>query len=173
MVPPRGIRTGLRSNAAVELAQPLGDNPEPILRNRRKGTGAGKSAQALSRWQSPVPSHPDRPVQSIEALPRRYQGDIDYGVDIESPEEESSLEQQDIDLEEAFNRKWGYLPPLDEEAAAIIDTLIMDPANAMASVRINPTSETFHSGLDARNVARKESKTLDPYVAYLDLQPHS
>ncbi|KAK0516462.1 hypothetical protein JMJ35_001065 [Cladonia borealis] len=171
--PPRGIGTGLRSKATVEAVEPLEDNPESILRNRRKVTGARKPAQALSRPQSPVPSHPDRPVQSIEALPGMDQGSIDYGVDIESPDEESSLEQQMIDPEEAFNRKWGYLPPLDEEAAAIIDAVIEDPASAMASARIDPTSERFHSGLDARNVDRKENKTPDPYAANFHLQPHT
>ena len=171
--PPSGIRTGLRSKAIAEAVQPLEDNPESTMHNRRKGTEARKSAEAPARRQSPVPCHTDRPVQSIEALPGMDQGFIDYGVDIESPDEESSLEQQMIDPEEAFNRKWGYLPPLDEEAAAIIDALIENPANAMASARINPTSETFFSGLDARNVGTRESKTLDQYAANFDLQPHT
>lgn len=54
-------------------------------------------------------------MQSIEALPGKYQGDIDYGVDIESPDEGSSFGQQNMDSEEAFNQHCGYLPPLDEE----------------------------------------------------------
>ena len=157
----------------MEAVQPFEDNPESILHNYRKGTGARQSAKAPARPQSPVPSRPDRPVQSIETLPGMDQGFIDYGVDIESPDEEYSLEQQIIDTEEAFNRKWGYLPPLDEEAAAIIDALIEDPANAMASARINPTSETFFSGLDTRNVDTKENKISDPYAANFDLQPHT
>ena len=143
------------------------------MHNRRKGAEARKSAKAPARPQSPVPSHPDRPVQSIEALPGMDQGFIDYGVDIESAGEESSLEQHHIEPEEAFNRKWGYLPPLDEEAAAIIEAVIEDPANAMAYARINPTSETFFSGLHARNVDTKENKTPDPYAANFDLQPHT
>ena len=92
----------------MEAVQPLEDNPESIMHNRRIGTEPRKSAKAPARPQSPVPSHPDRPVQSIEALPGMDQGFIDYGVDIESPDEESSLEQQNIEPEEAFNRKWGY-----------------------------------------------------------------
>ena len=108
-------------------------------------------------------------MQSIEALPRKYLRDVDYGVDIESPDEGSSFGQQNLDS----NRKWGYLPPLDEEAAAIIDALIIDPANAMAFARINPGSNDFLHGLDARNVDRNENKTPDPYAAKLDLQPHS
>ena len=106
-------------------------------------------------------------------LPTYYQGAIDYGVDIESPDEESSLEQQNLDPEEAFNRKWGYLPPLDEKAAAIVDALIIDPANAMAFAKINPASNDFLHGFDARNVDGEENKTPDPYAAELDLQPHS
>ena len=92
------------------------------------------------------------------------QGRIDYGVPYESPGEESSLEQQTIDLEEAFNRKWGYLPPLDEEAAAIIDALIKDPTNAMASARINPTNDEFYAGLRHRNIVMVETTTPDVYA---------
>ena len=157
----------------MELAQPLDDNPESILHNRRKGTGARESAKTPARPQSPVPSHPDRLLQSVEVLPEKNQGHIDYSVSNESPDEDSSLEQQNIDPEEAFNRKWGYLPPLDEEAAAIIDALIIDPTNAMESARINPTHAEFHEGLDARNVDLKENTTPDPDAANFDLPPYS
>ena len=113
------------------------------------------------------------PPLDEEDLPTYYQGDINYGVNIDGLDEEYSLEQHNLDPQEAFNRKWGYLPPLDEEAAVIIDGLIINPANAMAFARINPASNGFLHGLDARNVNREENKTPDPYAAELDLQPHS
>ncbi len=164
------MRTGLRSKAAAELAQPLEDNPESILRSRRKGRRVGRSAQAPCPPQSPVPSNPDHLVQSVEALLGENQGRIDYGPPNESPDEEDSSVQEDIDPEDAFNRKWGYLPPLDEEAAAIVDAIIEDPTNAMEFARINPTNDAFHQGLRRRNVLLKETTTPDPYGDTIHLQ---
>ena len=147
----------------MEAVQPLEDNPESILHNRRKGTGVRKSAKAPARPQSPVPSHPDRPVQSIEALPRMDQGSSDYDIAYENSEGESSIAQDYIDPVEAF-KKWGYLPPFDAETAAVIDTIIDDPISAMELVRRNPTSDQFYEGLENRNVSLKESTTPDIYA---------
>ena len=136
-----------------------------ILRNRRKGRGVRKSAQPRGPSQSAARRHPDRPVQSVEALLGGNQGRIG------GPDEEASLVEQPTDPEEAFNRKWGYLPPLDEEAAAIIDAIIMNPANAIDSARRNPTSSDFHQGLRRRNVSLGESMTPDVYAASINSLP--
>ena len=142
-----------------------------ILRNRRKGKGTRESAHARDRQQSPARSYSDHPVQSIEALRGENQGHIFYGALTEGPDEDTSLVGQDIDPEEAFNRKWGYLPPLDEEAAAIIDAVIIDPNSAMESKRRNPTNNDFHQGLRRRNVFLEETTAPDPYVDYINHLP--
>ena len=110
-------------------------------------------------------SHPDGIVQSIEeASVRKHQGPIDYGVSHEISDEEYSSDEQDIIPEEAFYRKCGYLPPLDDEATAIIDALMEDPAKAKGLARINPSSDAFFQGLRRRNIVIEETTTLDPYA---------
>ena len=171
--PPRGTRSGLRSKASTEVAQPLEDNPELILRNRRKGKGARESAQAPNRQQSLAGSDPDRPIQGVEALLGDIQSHIGYGTVNESSDGEISLVGEDTDPEEAFNRKWGYLPPLDEEAAAIIEAIIKDPASAMDFKRRNPANNDFHQGLRRRNVFLEETTAPDPYADYINHLPQS
>ena len=121
--------------------------------------------------RSPAGSHPDHPVQSIEAIPEHYQGRIDYSLPTESSNEEVFLEEQGIDLEEVFNRKWGYLPPLDEEAAAIIDAVMADPFRAKDYARIGPTHPEFCNGLERRNVLLEENTDPDPYIGSVDDLP--
>ena len=91
------------------------------------------------------------------------QGRIDYDVAYESSHEESSIVQEDIDPRQAF-KNWGYLPPFDEETAAIIDAIIENPNNAVEFMRRNPTSDDFYEGLDHRNVLLEESTTPDLYA---------
>ena len=76
--------------------------------------------------------------------------------------EEESLLEEDTDLEEEFNRAWGYLPPLDEEVAAILDKVIADPNMAMRLRRENPESKKFPSGLELRNVLLTETSIPNP-----------
>ena len=103
-------------------------------------------------------------MQSVEALLGVNQGLIDYSALDESTNNQTSLVQQDSDPEEAFNRKWGYLPPLDEEAAAIIDAIILDPSKAMDYARVNPSNNGFYRGLERRNVMLEEAADPDPYA---------
>ena len=91
------------------------------------------------------------------------QGRIDYDVTYESSGDESSIVREDIEPREAF-KKWGYLPPFDEETAAIIDAIIEDPTNAMEFARRNPSSDMFFVGLEHRNVCLKECTTPDLYA---------
>ena len=46
------------------------------------------------------------PPLDEEDSPTYYQGDINYGVDFDGLDEEYSLEQHNLDPQEAFNRKW-------------------------------------------------------------------
>lgn len=102
-------------------------------------------------------------MQSIEALLEMDQGRVDYDILYESSDEESYIEQKDTGPIEAF-KEWGYLPPFDEETAAIIDAIIDDPTNAMEFMRINPTSDMFYHGLVCRNIFVEESTTPDLYA---------
>jgi hypothetical protein len=69
---------------------------------------------------------------------------------------------QDTDPEQTFNRKWGYLPPLDEEAVAVIEAIIADPEMAKGYTRISPDHANFPDGLRNRNVLLEESQAIDP-----------
>jgi hypothetical protein len=81
--------------------------------------------------------------------------------------DETSQVLPDTDPEQAFYRKWGYLPPLDEEVAAIIEAIMANPGIAKESSRINPESSDFSSGLRNRNVLLKESAELDGYAKHI------
>ena len=160
-------------------------DPESIL---REGRGARSSAEAPAPPQSPVPSDPDRPVRSVEPWSEMNQARIDYGVPYETPFEESSLSQDDMDPEEydrrrgwvtpesessdmlenidpqeAFYRNLGYLPPWDEETTAVMNAIIANPSTATQYARRNATGEDFFMGLDRRNVDTNETKDPDVY----------
>ena len=66
-----------------------------------------------------------------------------------------------IDPQEAFNRKWGYLPPLDEEAIKVIDFIIANPAMAKSQMRVQAGTVAFEDGLDDRNVVLIPSNASD------------
>ena len=67
-----------------------------------------------------------------------------------------------VDSQERFNRKWGYVPPLDEETIRIIEAVIKNPACAETMVGIGPEKQQFLSGLHNRNVLSDPSTKLDP-----------
>ena len=67
-----------------------------------------------------------------------------------------------IDSREHFNRKWGYVPPLDEETTRIIQAIIKDPTCVETMVGIGPDEPMFVFGLKGRNVSLKPSAYLDP-----------
>jgi hypothetical protein len=76
---------------------------------------------------------------------------------------------QDTDPEQIFNRKWGYLPPLDEEAVAVIEAIIADPEMAKGYTRISPDDANFPDGLRNRNVLLKERQAIDPQSDRINL----
>lgn len=39
---------------------------------------------------------------------------------------------EDGEPEQAFNRRWGYLPPFDEDAVVVIESIIANPEMAKA-----------------------------------------
>lgn len=73
-----------------------------------------------------------------------------------------------VDPQEAFNRKWGYLPPFDEESEQAIAFIINNPALAKTMARIQPGTLKFGEGLQDRNVALKPSNNLDKCKAEVE-----
>ena len=67
-----------------------------------------------------------------------------------------------INSQERFNRKWGYVPPLDEETIRIIEAIIQNPARAETMIGIGPENPKFLAGLRYRNVLSDPSTHLDP-----------
>lgn len=75
--------------------------------------------------------------------------------------EARSPDTVDIDPQEEFNYKWGYLPPLDEEANRIITAVLENPELAKIMVRTGPGAKGFMHGLKKRNVEISESQAPD------------
>lgn len=103
-----------------------------------------------------------RGLKSIDTTDRnRSAKEIGAGYSGEETEDESSQEIV-IDTQEQFNRKWVYVPPLDEETTRIIEAIITHPARAQTMVGIGPENSQFLSGLHNRNVLSEPSTQLDP-----------
>ena len=103
-----------------------------------------------------------RGLESIDPINRnRFAKNIAVGHSREDSEDGSS-QGSDIDSHERFNRKWGYVPPLDEETTRIIEAIIKNPARAETMIGIGPGKEEFLSGLRNRNVCSDPSTRLDP-----------
>ena len=73
-----------------------------------------------------------------------------------------------VDPQEAFNHKWGYLPPFNEESEQVIAFIIDNPALAKAMARTQPGTSNFEAGLEDRNVALEPSNNLDKCKAEIE-----
>lgn len=103
-----------------------------------------------------------RRLQSIDQTNRdRSAKKIAVGYSGEESEDGSS-QGIGIDSQERFNRKWGYVPPLDGETTRIIEAIIKNPARAETMVGIGPENQEFLPGLHNRNVLSDPSTHLDP-----------
>ncbi|KAI9873655.1 MAG: hypothetical protein M1830_010745 [Pleopsidium flavum] len=162
-----GTRSGLRSRPSAESAWPVRDNPESILRKPRKPRKATETAQAQDRPESPTRRQLHSLAKSIETSLEEEYWRVDNGTPEECFAEETPLSSQDTDPEQTFNRKWGYLPPLGEEALAVIDAIIADPGLAKEYSRMKPEDPAFREGLRFRNILLEKSLDLDPYVAHI------
>jgi len=76
--------------------------------------------------------------------------------------EGGSSPESAINSQERFNRKWGYVPPLDEETTRIIEAIIKNPARAETMVGIGPEKHQSLTGLRNRNVLSDPYTYLDP-----------
>lgn len=111
-------------------------------------------------------------MQSIEtALINEHQRVRHTASQEISSEDSTSLLSEDTDLEKEFNHAWGYLPPLEDEFAAVLDTIIADPSMAKQYTRVNPDSADFPEGLMYRNVVLDKSSTPDLYADHVQNLP--
>lgn len=94
---------------------------------------------------------------------------MDYSDPVEDSDRETSLLLSDTDRKQAFCHNWGYLPPLDEEAVAIIDAILADPTKAEKAIRTGPDHQDFPEGLGYRNVSCDESQDIDPFMNEIKL----
>lgn len=102
-----------------------------------------------------------RALESVPTNRNRVARKIAIGHSEEESEDGSS-QGIVLDSQERFNRKWGYVPPLDEETTRIIEAVIKNPARAETMVGIGPEKQQFLSGLHNRNVLSDPITHLDP-----------
>ena len=111
------------------------------------------TGEALEELARDLESDPTNRYRSAKKIAVGYSGE---------ESEDGSSQEIAIDSQERFNRKWGYVPPLDEETTRIIEAIIKDPARAETLVGIGPENPQFLSGLRNRNVLSDASTHLDP-----------
>ena len=105
-----------------------------------------------------------RGLESIEAA-RRLNGVLRTVVNsLEESDSEQEPFETGLDPWTAFTRKWGYLPPLDDDVAKLLAEIVEDPSLAKNMGRIKADSPGFHNGLKARNVWVSPSKDVDVYA---------
>ncbi|RMZ87658.1 hypothetical protein DV736_g5122, partial [Chaetothyriales sp. CBS 134916] len=165
--------SGLRSRPSTDLhTQPIEVDLEALLRKARKVRREDKAAATATTTD--VQGIPEEDysrdqtrgiAQKIEAafaaVSRRV-NDNTAANEVSETEEDRSV-CPDIE-EQEFNRSWGYLPPLDDEAAAIIEAIIANPEMAKDYSRIGPAHAEFPRGLQDRSVFLFESDHPDPYA---------
>ena len=165
-----GQARGRRPKAHLTLAAeypslPLGSpqaalNGESRSRYPREQSGLPNQSVPLTKEALEAHTRDSAPIafaDQIKAI-KRFSGRVGTGI---SPEARSP-DTVDIDPQEEFNYKWGYLPPLGEEAERIIIAVLENPELAKIMVRTGPDSKGFRPGLEKRNVVISESQDPDP-----------
>jgi hypothetical protein len=149
------------------LTPPVEENPESLFRKPRKSLKARRAAETPDQPDSERDSDFRGLATSIEAPFANEHPRTDYSDPYVYPDEADPRLLPEGDPEQVFYRIWGYLPPLDEEAAAIIESIISDPGLAKMCARINPDHKYFPEGLADRNVNLAESTIPDPYADHI------
>ena len=151
--------------AAEYSSPPLGSpqaalNSESWSRHPREQSGLPNQSTALTKEALEAHTLDSAPIAFIDQIRaiKRISGRVLTGV---SPEARP-FDAVNIDPQEEFNYKWGYLPPLGEEAERIITAVLKDPELAKIMVRTGPDSKGFRPGLEKRNVVISESQDPDP-----------
>ena len=162
----RGRRPKAHSTLATEyLSLPLGSpeaalNGKPRSRHSREQSELPDQSAALTKEALEAHTRASAPIafaDQVRAV-KRISGRALIGISSEA----RSPDTVDIDPQEEFNYKWGYLPPLGEEAERIITAVLEDPELAKIMVRTGPESKGFRPGLEKRNVVISESQDPDP-----------
>ncbi|KAA6406545.1 MAG: hypothetical protein FRX48_09710 [Lasallia pustulata] len=135
-------------------------NPKSVLHQHYKSRKAERTEQPDSTtWD-----HQDSLRKSIEGCLH-----TNLSTSIEDSDEEAPFlspdTDSDSDPEQTFYRNWRYLPPLSEDAVAIMDAILANPATAEKLARVGPDKEDFVEGLRDRNVFLDESE--DPRIDYI------
>lgn len=160
----RGTQNKVSSKSIAELIPAPAENAETIHATEPQVTylrshNASGSHQLLT---GEALEELARGLESIDPTNRnRSAKKIAVGYSGEESEDGSS-QGSVINSQEWFNRKWGYVPPLDEETTRIIKAIIKNPARAETMVGIGPENPQFLSGLHNRNVLSDPSTHLDP-----------
>lgn len=189
-------KSALKPKARERRSKKAKPNREPPIETDKHNTRVetvqlGQGAAVKRRGKSPL--------QSPQNLPEPSDGSKNFTQELledDIPIPESSPENWDyiysesqtyhshnqnvedendsyVDPQEAFNRKWGYLPPLDDEATRVINFIIANPAMAASQSRVQAGTPAFGKGLGDRNVKLIPSNTLDyckKQIQLLDVQ---
>jgi len=147
-------------------SSPFGITGQPLTKNSRSPAQPPNIRQALSK--EALEAH----TRTTE-LASAYQDHFDGNEYASHPFNQNTAAKQtpgdsDFDPQEAFNRKWGYLPPFDEESEQVIAFIIDNPALAKSMARTQPGTSNFEAGLEDRNVALKPSNELDKCKAKIE-----
>ena len=137
----------------------LDTTQSPTQSNQRRHQTDG--ASALDTIRRPIVGSPNCPLPTVE----RRSSDKAASSSLRRTEVTSDSDEpsnSSTDTETAFNQKWGYLPPLDPETTALIETIINNPAMGKSVKRISPSDPTFDNGLSSRNVSLNASQLPDP-----------
>ena len=144
----------------------LGKTGQPLTKNPRSPAQPPNIRQALSK--EALEAH-----TRITELAYANRDHFDAGKCASHPFNQSTTVKQTpdgsyVDPQEAFNRKWGYLPPFDEESEQVIAFIIENPTLAKTMARTQPGTSKFEAGLEDRNVGLKPSNDLDKCKAKIE-----
>ena len=140
--PQAALNWGSWSERSIERSEPL-DQTTALTREALEAHTAESAPISLARQ-----------IRAINRISRR---DLTGTL-----AETQSSDTTNIDPQEEFSYKWGYLPPLGEEAERIIAAVLENPELVKIMVRIGPSSGGFRRGLEKRNVVISESRDPDP-----------
>lgn len=146
----------------TDCAKPL-DDPDAAFRRGRKSQKAKGKERLPSRSESQSGDRSWEAVPDVDdtllEVTRRLQEEIAQRyIDERAPPLRPGSNPEQLPYS-----TWGYLPPFDEEALAVIEAIMADPAMAKTLERIGPQHEDFPPGLQQRNVSLEASTIPDPY----------
>ena len=138
-----------------------------MFRRRRKSQKAEENEQVSDRPETQSESRSWGVIPSVEATLLEVNRRLQYETAYEHSDKIPSPLRSETDPEQLSYSKWGYLPPFDEEALAVIEAIMADPDTAKTFERINPQHDNFPQGLQQRNVSLEASTIPDPYEAHV------